>query len=317
MTGVDTDVPSVVVPDDAFSRSPVGKARWRQRSGETLASALRRILIDEITSARAVIGDPDLERSEAIHMTRRCLKRVRSLWDVLDPLPGANRDGRVRQIRDAARLLAAARDADVMAAEARRLHERAEGRALQATERFLARCEQRARHAHLATPPFELVAARLRACEADARSLPTVFEGGRLLADSLVGAYRRGRRDWREIEDGAGGEALHDWRKRVKHRHHLSSIVPVVTVVTSRSIQTDLVQLGEFLGEEHDLAVMKARIEDDPDLLPVEDGREDLLELIARRRRKLAKIALELGSDLYALRTRAFERELEALRELC
>jgi len=316
MTAVDIDDTSTLGLEDAFAQSPVGKARWRQRAGETLASALRRILIDEITSARAVIGDPDLPRSEAIHLTRRCLKRVRSLWDVFDPLPGANRDGRIRQVRDTARLLAAARDADVMAAEARRLHERAEGRTVVATERFLARCEERARHAHLTTPPFDLVAARLRACEADARSLPTVFEGGRLLADSLVGIYRRGRRDWREIEDGAGGETLHDWRKRVKHRHHLSAMVPVATSVTSRSIQADLGQLGEFLGEEHDLAVMKGRIEDDPDLLSAEDGRDDLLDLIARRRRKLTKIALELGADLYALRTRSFENELAALREL-
>ncbi len=316
MTIVDTDVPTLP-PEDAFAGSPVGKARWRRRDGESLASTLRRILIDEITSARAMIGDPDLDRSEAIHRTRRCLKRVRSLWDVLEPLPGANRDGRIRQVRDAARLLAPARDADVMAAEARRLHERAEGAAHLATEAFLGRCEDRARHAHLATPPFDLVAARMRACEADARSLPTAFEGGRLLAESLVAAYRRGRKDWREIDDGATGDALHDWRKRVKHRRHLSAIVPIDTPVTSRSVQTDLDQLGEILGEEHDLAVMRHRIENDPDLMPETKGRDDLLDLIARRRRKLKKAALELGGDLYDLRSRAFERELEALRELC
>lgn len=304
------------VPEDAFAQSPVGKARWRLRAGETMAGALRRILIDEITSARAVLGDPDLTREEIVHRTRRALKRVRSLWFVLEPLPGANRDGRLRQVRDTARLLAGARDADVLATEARRLHDHAEGRTALATERFLARCELRAHHAHLVTPPFDLVAARLRACEADARSLPTVFEGGRLLAEALTASYRRGRRDWREIEDGATGEALHDWRKRVKQRRHLSAIVPIETSVTRRSIQTDLDRLGEILGEEHDLAVMKHQIERDPELLAPEEGLADLLKLVAHRRRKLKKTAIELGGELYDLRTRVFERELEALREL-
>ena len=304
------------VPEDLFANSPVAKARWRPRNDETMSGTLRRILIDEITSARAVLADPDLPREEVVHRTRRALKRVRSLWFVLEPLPGANRDGRVRQVRDAARLLSGARDADVLAAEARRLHERAEGRDVVVTAVFLARCEERAHHAHLATPPFDVVAARLRACEADARSLPIVFEGGRLLARALTESYRRGRKDWREIEDGATGEALHDWRKRVKQRRHLSAIVPIETEVTRRSIQTDLERLGEILGEEHDLAVMKHRLERDPDLLAPEEGLADLLDLVSRRRRKLKKTALELGGELYDLRTRVFERELEALGDL-
>ncbi|MCE1237862.1 MAG: CHAD domain-containing protein [Hyphomicrobiales bacterium] len=316
MTVADLEAPTTPLPEDIFAHSPVGKARLRLRPGETLAGALRRILIDEITSARAVVGDPDLPRQEVIHATRRNLKRVRSLWFVLDPLPGANRDGRIRQVRDTARLLAEARDADVLAAEARRLDERADGRAALATRLFLARCEELAERAHDAAPPFAQVSARLRACEADARSLPTSFEGGRLLADALAASYRRGRRDWREIEDGAGGEALHDWRKRVKQRRHLSEMVPIETSVTRRSIQTDLEKLGEILGEEHDLAVMKERLEEEPELLAPREGRDDLLELLAHRRRRLRKIAIDLGGEVYDLRTRVFERELEALREL-
>lgn len=314
MTAADHETPPSDV--EIFDASPVGKARWRRRPGEPLAATLRRILIDEITTARAVLGDPDLPRDEAIHRTRRGLKRVRSLWSVLDSLPGANRDGRIRQVRDAGRLLSGARDADVMAIEARRLLARAEGREATAVARLVESCEARARHAHLDTPPFDFVAARLRACEADARSLPTVFEGGRLLAEGLVACYRRGRRDWREIEDGATGEALHDWRKRVKQRRHLSAVVPIETTVTSRSIQEDLDRLGEILGEEHDLAVMRHRIENDPDLLAADEGRAAVLDLLAHRRRKLKKAALEAADELYGLRTRAFERELEGLFEL-
>ena len=262
-------------PDLATSpidRTPVGKARHLLHEGETLAEGLRRFVVAEIAAARVELTDPALPRDEAIHRTRRHLKRVRSLFTVLEPVPGADRENRIRRIRDTARLLAGARDADVVAAEARRLHAQSHGAAERATGR---------------------------------------------LADALVETYRRGRRDWREIEDGTSVAALHDWRKRVKARRHLSALVPIPTAVTGRSILSDLEQLGEILGEEHDLAVLRHRLEDDPALLGSGEGRDDVLDLVARRRRRLKKDALELGGDLYDLRTRAFAHELEALRELC
>lgn len=307
-------------PDLATSpidRTPVGKARHLLHEGETLAEGLRRFVVAEIAAARVELTDPALPRDEAIHRTRRHLKRVRSLFTVLEPVPGADRENRIRRIRDTARLLAGARDANVVAAEARRLHAQSHGAAERAAGRLAERLEAAVAVAHSATPPIEEIAARLRASEASARSLPTRFEAGRLLADALVETYRRGRRDWREIEDGTSVAALHDWRKRVKARRHLSALVPIPTAVTGRSILSDLEQLGEILGEEHDLAVLRHRLEDDPALLGSGEGRDDVLDLVARRRRRLKKDALELGGDLYDLRTRAFAHELEALRELC
>ena len=311
----------MTLPSDAadlvFAQSPVGKVRWQLRPDETLALALRRILVEEIIVARAGLADAGLTREEAVHRTRRGLKRIRALFLVVETVPGADRDKRMRRARDAARLLAGARDADVMAAEARRLRLRAEGRAAHAAALLVERFDDRARRAHLETPPFDQVAARLRAIEAAARSLPTCFEAGRLLAEALTAAYRAGRRDWRDIDDGASVRALHEWRKRVKLRRSLSVLVPIPTPVTGRSIQTDLETLGEILGEEHDLAVMKHRLEEEPALLTPTEGREALFDLIAHRRRRLARTALDLGSELYDLRTRAFAAELDGLRELC
>lgn len=277
-----------------------------------LAIALKRRLADEIAAARATLADPALPREAVVHRVRRCLKRARNLWFVLEPVAG-DREGRARRVRECARLLADARDADVMAAEARRLAD--DGRDDEAA-RFARVCADRAAEAHLRTPDFAAVDARLRACEADVQSLPRVFPAGRLLHEGLVVTYRRGRRIWRDLDDGAGDETLHEWRRHVARRRHLSELVPFAASSTAPSLRDDLGRLGDVLGEEHDLAVMSERVVDDAGLTAGEADRTALLARFARRRKALRKEALELGEDLYGARTRAFERELERLADL-
>ena len=304
------DTPLEMAPDAS------GIARFTLRPNESLAQGLKRILLGEIVTAREALADPAIAPEEAIHRVRRRLKRARSILFVLDEVPGANRDGRTAQARDTARLLAFAREADVAVAEARRILARAEGRDVAAVGLLIERLEIERTEAHRNLPKLDEVAARLRASEADARSLPDRFEAGRLLATALEASYRRGRRDWRELGDGFTVETLHDWRKRVKQRRHLSALVPIETAVTTRSIQHDLEDLGEILGEEHDLAVLADRLETDERLLRPREGRDAVLDLVSRRRRKLTKKALELGDELYGMRSRDVAEALAGLGEL-
>ncbi|MDK9695751.1 MAG: CHAD domain-containing protein [Siculibacillus sp.] len=304
--------------DTPLEAAPVaaGDGRFALLEGETLAQGLKRVLTGEIATAREALADPAIAPEEAVHRVRRRLKRARSIFFVVDEVSGANRENRTTQARDTARLLAGAREADVAAAEARRILARSEGSDVAAAGLLVERLENERAEAHRRLPPLAEVAARLRASEADARSLPDRFEAGRLLAEALVASYRRGRRDWRELGDGFSIETLHDWRKRVKQRRHLSALVPIETPVTSRAIQRDLGELGEILGEEHDLAMFQTRLETDERLLRPREGRDGIVELVARRRRKLAKKALELGEELYGSRTAAVGAALDELREL-
>lgn len=304
------DTPLEIAPDTAHGR-------FTLHPGETLSGGLKRVLVGEIVSAREALADPAIGREEAIHRVRRRLKRARSLLAVLDEVPGADRDGRVALLRDTARLLSGARDADVVAREARRVLARAEGATVAPAATLVERLENEQAAAHGRVPPLDAIAARLRAGEADVRSLPARFEAGRLLAAAIVEAHRRGRRDWRALGEGLDGETLHDWRKRVKQRRHLSALVPIETSVTTAAIQHDLGRLGEILGEERDLALLTARLGDDRGVLRPREGRDAVRDLVERRRRKLAKKALELGDELYGTPGRDVAVALEGLSELC
>ena len=89
------DTPLEVAPDAA------GRGRFALEPGETLAQGLKRVLIGEIVTSREALDDPGIAKEEAIHRVRRRLKRVRSIFFVLDEVPGANREARVIQARGA------------------------------------------------------------------------------------------------------------------------------------------------------------------------------------------------------------------------
>jgi ubiquinone biosynthesis protein UbiJ len=74
-------------------------------------------------------------------------------------------------------------------------------------------------------------------------------------------------------------------------------------------------RLGEMLGEEHDLALLEARVRERSRQFAGErKTRKRLLELIASRRRKLRKRALREGERLYRRPPRRFLRRVKRAR---
>jgi CHAD domain-containing protein len=126
----------------------------------------------------------------------------------------------------------------------------------------------------------------------------------------LVRAYRRGRKRGREAQDDPSTERLHEWRKRVKdHWYHLR-LIRDAWPETLAAQADEAHRLADLLGDDHDLAVLTAEIEDSTD--PSGD-RADLLAAIEGRRSELQADAFELGARIYAEKPKAFGRRVEAL----
>ena len=82
------------------------------------------------------------------------------------------------------------------------------------------------------------------------------------LEKGLEKTYRRGRREFEAAMEEPTVESLHEWRKRVKHLwyHHtlLRSLWPPVMEVTGDEAHA----LSDRLGDDHDLAVLAAWVEE-------------------------------------------------------
>jgi CHAD domain-containing protein len=262
-------------------------------------------------------GGAGVPTAKAIHETRKALKRLRALVGLLREELGERQYQRERKVlRDAARRLAGARDAEVMVGTLDALLERhprklgrsrslIELRKLLVAERAAAARGVLGEEATRREVLCELSGLRERAQRWDLPERPGIA----VVESDLERVYRQGRERMRRVAHGKGGaRAAHEWRKRVKDLRYAAEILGLRPLARRAEV------LGEVLGEEHDLVVL-AGLLPPPGRAPFKgkrgkQARKALLKRIARRRRQLRKRALREGEHLYGRRPKKFARRV-------
>jgi len=290
---------------------------------------------------------PAPEREETVHEVRKALKRVRALLRLLRPQLGDGDFERENAaLRDCGRQLSGARDAEVMVATLDDLARRHPGKPTRGRGVKQLRAELVAeRERALGVEDPALRAAALdelrRARERIALwQLPPRGAGkkkaARLLEDGLRDVYATGRRRRRKARRREDLETLHALRKSAKDLRYVAETLhegepgagrpgtgkaPRVAAGRDatgrkarrarrrmRRVARRADRLGEMLGEEHDLALLREVVRErfDGGRRP----RRRLLKLIARRRRRLRRRSLELADGLYRRKPGRFARRL-------
>jgi CHAD domain-containing protein len=261
---------------------------YRLKRKEDLDDAIRRVAHAQITDALTMLTDEQADPAEAVHEARKDMKKLRSVLRLVRPVIG---DSVYRQenrrFRDAGRILSDARDAKVRSTTLEQLSERFRD-----------------------DPPpggwFETIASIDGVAEVDVdevriHAAQMIEEGeheidewplGRddisLLEPGLREAYRRGRRSFRAAMRDPSDESLHEWRKRAKdHWYHLRLVrngwKPLL-----RTTAEEAEQLSDLLGDDHDLAVLRASLEHASTI--TDDRRDHIHRLIEARRHELQEM---------------------------
>lgn len=272
----------------------------------------------------AARGEGD-EPAKAIHEARKSLKKTRALLRLVRPALG---DGVYRAenaaLRDAAAQLSATRDADVLVATVDKLAAVGAGR-LPGTDFDRVRealvaeaAAHRADGAAAAARPADArepaaaaaaVAQELRAAHARIDDWPLDGAGWETAVAGISVAYERGLTERARAEADPTVAHLHDWRKRVKdlwyHHRLLKPVWPAVMAAWGEEAHI----LSEQLGDDHDLAVLRDRLEQGLAIdLPLDVA--PLLALIEERRAQLQGDARLIAARLYVEKPKAFERRL-------
>jgi CHAD domain-containing protein len=238
----------------------------------------------------ATLGDAtDLDH--AVHTTRKGTKRLRSFLRLARRSIGTDvYRFENTALRDAARLIAPARDARVLVDTAHELD--ASHAVLDMLEhRHLAemtRLEAGARAE--ATGRLKAIAARWRAIEWRGPGVASIRAG-------LARTYGRGLGDFAIVRSAPSAASFHSWRRRVKYiRYQLE------TVDAPRALVKRWLALGDDLGWEHDqtvlIGVCKAHGAD--------EGFRSVAEHSRIRREELRSGALDAGNRLFLLEPGAF-----------
>lgn len=235
-------------------------------------------------------------KAEDIHETRKSIKRLRAWLRLLKPVLGERYDALNTLLRDAARTISGRRDRDVARETLRSLRR---GRLLSADQ-----------YAAL-VPHLDTVVqndAHIARADTDARrllkaagvylhalELPALDDSS--LVEWLADNRSRSRRSWRRVRKQPTAEALHEWRKTVKHLATQSALLAPRLVDAGAEV-TDLKELGEILGRHHDhhQLALQLRVDElpDTDLL-----RMRLRDALRRRMLQLEQQALRQGEEIF------------------
>lgn len=277
---------------------------FRLGIGEPVALGVRRIVIEQVDRCTDLLRhEPDLDR--CVHELRKALKRVRA---VLRLMRGELGRFRYRQenvvIRDTARRWSPLREAAVTAGVASDLTDDTELFGELLGRRLVAILD-----AHADALRTEIGSDRqlrtdtvttLLAFRSRVARFPVVGEGAfpdrfASIRPGLARIARRAAADMEVAEARPTAHLLHEWRKDVKYlRHHMEIVQPVWEELFG-ALAGRFQELGDVLGDEHDLAVVESLVDTQPDLVPDERWRDRVLSAVEERRRRLQVEAFSLG----------------------
>jgi CHAD domain-containing protein len=238
---------------------------YRLDARETLPRGVRRIVSEQLDGAveglRTATGD---DRDRAVHDARKRLKKSRAVLRLVRDEVGSKTYQRENQaLREVGRSLSASRDAAVLVEIVDRLGERVP-LARRSLAPLRAVLEQRRREAAaraldeggaLATAADEIEEIRAR------------VEGWRLRKDGFAAlenglrrTYRRGSERFAEAREDPTDERMHEARKRLKDLWYHARILQPVWPGPMDELVEAADELGDRLGEDHDLAVLAGTV---------------------------------------------------------
>ena len=304
---------------------------YRLAIGDELAGALRACAREQLLGAVAQLERPGGDPARAVHEARKHVKKTRALLRLArGPLGRAAYRRENGALRAAAARLSAARDADVLVATVDALAARAAGRlpaadfaalraalaaeAAAAPARAAAPAPAAAPAAAAPAPADRLaVAQELRAARERVAAWPLDGAGWETAVAGIARAYRRGRAAAAAVAEQPTVERLHAWRKRVKDLWYHHRLLAPAWPPVAEAYGEEAHRLSELLGDDHDLAVLRARLERGVALpAAVAADLPPLLDLLDARRGELQRQARRLAARLYAERPEAFERRVGA-----
>ena len=286
---------------------------------EKTDSGVRRMAHEQITRILSEIEAAPEGQHVAIHNVRKRCKKLRSLIRLVrSEFAGKKSYARENaSIRDAARLLSGLRDAQSIIEAYDALIDRddlpskSEGLD-QVRQLLIARRDEATDEQSSLADRVEQFQQAMRAALKRAGRWKFGSSNFRLLQQGLEQTYSNGLAAMQHANHKPTTENFHEWRKHVKyHWHHLEMVKSIWDEPLAARIGAAKT-LSEYLGDDHDLAVLTEVIKEPAFETIDPETRKLLTKLIESRRAELQSQAAALGKRMYAEQPSAFTKRMKA-----
>jgi CHAD domain-containing protein len=285
---------------------------FRFKEGESIPRGIKRIVRKEIDKALdRLTGRTEVDRNEAVHDARKRFKKIRAVLRLVRPALGPQTYQRENAcFRAAGKPLTEVRDFTVLV---KVFDELIESLAEEESQRQFRKVRQGLEsneaevHRHLLEERDAFAEAAVRIAVAR-RRLDGWEIGDKwgLLRAGLKQVYKGGREARARAMAEASVESLHDWRKQTKYLWHQLQVLQPICPTILTPLADRIHDLSDYLGNDHDLAVLRQMVEENEARFGGRAVVEPLAEHIDRRRAELQRKAGLLGRQLYQDRPTVF-----------
>ena len=271
---------------------------YRLKRKEPVPDGIKRLAAEQIDAASSQLASGK-NREEAVHEARKCVKKMRGLLSL------ASYGKEDKRLRDIGRALSGIRDATVIVETFDTLLEKHKA-TLNKEQLADVRCElERA-------PEFregiERAVTGLRSVRGRIETWPLQADGFAALEEGLTASYRRGRKRLHLAEKTGDASDLHELRKSAKEHWYHMRLFEDLWPEPIGARAAALKDLETWLGEHHNLAVLRERLPKEP-----REPIQLLLVLIEGEQKDLERNSISLARRLYEQKTKPFIRDLSKL----
>jgi CHAD domain-containing protein len=286
---------------------------YRLEAQESLPTNIKRLATEQVERALEQLRNPPGDdRDEAIHDARKRFKKIRAVLRLV-------RDEIGEEIykqenicyRDAGRRLSDIRDSAAMVETLDDITQHFDG---QLAPEALANLRERLVEEHQSFKQDILdhqgamseVTATIEMARSRIPNWPVRGDDFSALYGGLKRVYRRGRNRMAEAYAGPSPGRYHEWRKRAKYLWYHMRVLKTLWPKLLAELADQLHDLGNSLGDDHDLFELRRTIMDRPELMNDRAEIQALIGLIDRRRVELEAAARPIAARIYVEKPKAF-----------
>lgn len=268
------------------------------------AKEIRRIALEQVQGGLGEIDDAALAVPQKIHQVRKRCKKIRGLIRLIRDGSPEVYEQENSWFRETAQPLSALRDRDVLQesfdAVMETFDEQLNRDAFVAIRHRLKNDHQPVKDESVdAVAQLADTRDRLLAAEKRIKRWKLDLKGSEILG-GYARTYKRARKARRQAASLATAEAYHEWRTRAKYHWYHTRILRDVWPAVTEQRGEQLSQLADWLGLDHDLAVLASTIDESTEDFGERRDVEVFLAALQTRRRELEKEAQYLGQLLFA-----------------
>ncbi|AVR45895.1 hypothetical protein C7S20_11885 [Christiangramia fulva] len=160
----------------------------------------------------------------------------------------------------------------------------------------------------------EYIPRQLRLASKKKVTWPVEKDDIQIILPSIKRVYKRGRKAMLKAEEEPTAAVYHEWRKRVKYLWYQLRLLEDAWPNLFDAWEDEVHSLANFLGDDHDLVVLKEKIENGSLEIP-DKQKELLLAIIKKSSENLRKKAHEIGKLIYAEEPKTFKNRIKNYAE--